>query len=404
MYLWGRNLFFKNPYFAENYDIVTFNNSRRKLGDDGKWWDIHFDELYETNELDYLHLERPYLNSHFTPARTDNVSYLDVIEYTPHIVQKANLVSADITDDDRERIQSLKNRANDRFDVVVDMESYIESKVIDEKIKKPLYDRLLTRLDPEIVLLVVSYGKETEIKSCKQHDVPVVEFQHGGFGPDHMGYSFPGDRKKSLFPDYLFVFGELWRDNVEFPIPDERVIPVGFPHLEREVSKYKDTEKRDEIIVISQGPFGEYLSKFAIEIAKQDEIDHDVVYKLHPGEYDRWRSEYPWLDDPAITVIENDSTPLYKLLSRSKAQVGVNSTVIYEGLNFGLDTYLLEAPGISRMKWLWDLDCVSVVDSVEAFLEAFEPTVYDIDTSVFFEKDSTRKMVNSIDKIIEGEL
>jgi hypothetical protein len=56
------------------------------------------------------------------------------------------------------------------------------------------------------------------------------------------------------------------------------------------------------------------------------------------------------------------------------------------------------------MKWLWDLDCVSVVDSVEAFLEAFEPTVYDIDTSVFFEKDSTRKMVNSIDKIIEGEL
>jgi len=404
MYLWGRNLAIENPYFDDQHDVVTLNNSRRKLGDDDTWWDIHFDPLYETGELDYLHLERPYLNEHRTPARTGNISYLDFIEYTAHICRALGLVEANLTDKDESIIAELRDRADRRFGASVDMESYIRTRIQDEKATKPLYDRLLRRLDPKVVLLICSYGKETEIKSCKQNGIPVVELQHGGFTPDHMGFSFPGDRTKSLFPDYLFLFGERWRENVEFAIPDDHVVTVGFPYLEDEVKKYQHLDKRDQIIIISQGPKGEHLSKFAIDVATDDRVDYDVVYKLHPGEYDRWKSEYPWLDDTEITVLDDDSVPLYRLLSESKVQVGVNSTVIYEGLNFGLDTYLLQAPGVAPMEWIADMDCVSVVDSADQFANGFDPDHYDIDTHQFFEPNAKENMVDAIERIIAGGL
>jgi hypothetical protein len=78
--------------------------------------------------------------------------------------------------------------------------------------------------------------------------------------------------------------------------------------------------------------------------------------------------------------------------------------VIYEGLNFGLDTYLLQAPGVAPMEWISDLDCVSVVDSAKSFGDVFEPDHYDIDTTRFFKPNSKENMIEAIQQIIDGKL
>ena len=69
------------------------------------------------------------------------------------------------------------------------------------------------------------------------------------------------------------------------------------------------------------------------------------MYKLHPGEYDRWREAYPWLVDADIKVIDSSEPPLYELFARSSVQVGVASTAIYEGLTFDLETYIYDCQG-----------------------------------------------------------
>jgi hypothetical protein len=76
-----------------------------------------------------------------------------------------------------------------------------------------------------------------------------------------------------------------------------------------------------------------------------------IKYKLHPGEYERWQ-EYPSL----VQLVENygveliKDCDLYELLSTSSYQIGVFSTAIYEGLEFGCKTILLNITGIEYMQ------------------------------------------------------
>jgi hypothetical protein len=83
------------------------------------------------------------------------------------------------------------------------------------------------------------------------------------------------------------TFGEFWNKNVRTPFPDDHVIPVGYPYLEKRLNAYNDIERTRQLLSISQGTIGEELSRFALEVHDDDRIDYEVVYKLHPGEYDR---------------------------------------------------------------------------------------------------------------------
>jgi hypothetical protein len=172
--------------------------------------------------------------------------------------------------------------------------------------------------------------------------IPVIELQHGTIHKYHFAYSFPGSRRtKRTFPDYLFTFGDFWKKCVEFPIKKDCIFSVGYPFLEKEAAKYFEVIKKNQILFISQGSSGKELSKFAVDVTNYSDLNYNVVYKLHPGEYHRWKREYPWLykERDKIKIVE-ESIPLYRLMAESKTQVGVSSTAIYEGLYFGLNTYI----------------------------------------------------------------
>ena len=139
--------------------------------------------------------------------------------------------------------------------------------------------------------------------------------------------------------------GRVLETNVEFPILEDRVIPVGYPYLEESIDKYDHVETTPQILFISQRTIGEQFSKFAMEVAKYPAINYDIVYKLHPGEYDRWQEEYPWLKEADFEIIDSSELPLYELFAQSSAQVGVGSTAVFEGLAFGLETFVYVGHG-----------------------------------------------------------
>ena len=394
--LFTKNLFIKNPYFTGESDILYFGHSRRKKGEDGHWRDIYCDPIHNACDHEYVHFEEPYLLNHLSPAQTSNLRYLDLIKYGSHIQRILGINDIKMTTESRTILTDIEDELLDVFDVEVDLLSMTKEALHSRRTILPLYRRLLKHVDPKLVVLTVSYDRETFIEACKQQNIPVVELQHGVIYPNHLGYAYPGPRSKETFPDYLLTFGEFWTDVVEFPIPDDHIIPVGYPYLEQSADKYDHVETKDQLLFISQGAIGEQLSKFAVAVDQHPDINHEIVYKLHPGEYDRWQAEYPWLVDVDFNVIDQSEPELYRLFAESQGQIGVYSTAVYEGLQFGLETYLYECPGEEILQPLINNGTATLIRSADQLASALATHTGQIDSQQYFAPNATSRMCEII--------
>ena len=74
----------------------------------------------------------------------------------------------------------------------------------------------------------------------------------------------------------------------------------------RELAKYFKEQKDEQIIIVSQGTVGNELSKLALNLSNAQNFDYKIVYKLHPGEYGRWKVEYPWLHKAANEFVNHN--------------------------------------------------------------------------------------------------
>jgi len=398
--LWLRNFVQKNPYLADEHDFLFIGHQRRKLEEDGYWWDIYCDPIHEQSELDYIHMETPHLLSHRSPAKTEHLRYLELIEYGGTLQRELGIRSPSLPNDMVSRLQRVEAEIRRRFEVDVDVVSEAEEALHVRKATLPLYERLLDRIDPEVVVLVVSYGRETLIEACKRKGIPVVELQHGVINYHHFGYSYPEGETKATFPDYLLTFGEFWNQNARYPIPDECVIPVGYPYLEDRLDSYDDIEPSQQLLFISQGTIGHELSRFAVEAHQDDRINHQIVYKLHPGEYDRWENEYPWLAASDVRVIDDSEPPLYQLFAESSAQIGVGSTAVYEGLCFNLETFVFDIDGSDVLQPLIDDGVASVVSTVEDLpAGTVARTQENFDRERFFKSSAINNVTDQLKKI-----
>jgi hypothetical protein len=183
------------------------------------------------------------------------------------------------------------------------------------------------------------------IHSCRQQNIPVVEVQHGAIYDQHPGYHFPANIQVELFPDYLLTFGEYWSTAANIPLPPDRIRPVGFPYLDHMREAVAAIEPTERILFISQADVGAELAQIALALADDDHFGAEVVYKLHPSEHDGWTDGYPALGGSDVTVIADAGPDIYELFASATAQVGVYSTAMFEGLGFGLQTYIAQLPG-----------------------------------------------------------
>jgi hypothetical protein len=197
------------------------------------------------------------------------------------------------------------------------------------------------------------------------------------------------------------VFGDFWKESVEFPISKQQVISVGYPFLEREVKNHAAALKKDQLLFISQRTVGKDLSRFAVELSNARKPPWSIIYKLHPAEYDHWQKRYPWLARSGIEVIDNDTVPLHRLFAASKAQIGVNSAAIFEGLFFGLRTYLLNRPEVEYMKDLIENGLATVINSVDdLYNDSLAEKPFDINSEYFFEPNALENMRTVVDRLL----
>lgn len=347
-WLVSRNLVIKNPFWSDEHRFLFFGHPRRKRERDGYWWDLYCDPIYEETDIDYLHLEYSDFLSHKTPSKTESIRYTDLIDLIGVLAGKSGILSDELSAPIMNKISSMEEDVAAEYNINVDIHDLVREKLSERAVAYPLYDRVIQRVDPEFVIVVVNYGRgmKTIIEVCKNKNIPVIELQHGVIHPNHAGYDFPENVTVDLFPDYLLTFGEFWNTQATYPITPDRIITFGYPYLTRRLRSIDNESGTKKILFVSQGPVGKQLSQIAVELTERIDPSWDIVYKLHPGEYDRWKREYTTLADSTVTVVDTEPS-LYELFAESSIQIGVGSTALYEGLAFDLDTYVFDLPSSS---------------------------------------------------------
>lgn len=411
MSLWAlRNIVLKNPFLTGKKDILIFGGQRKKLDENGLYTDIYGDQLIESLDsggISVQALDVFYEGGHSEPVRNKRLKYLDFLTmfgFLKSIVSKTRLTSEEIG-----LIERIEKRFKREFGVNLDFRKEILYWLSIRKRTLWSMEKVLGWYEPKLVVDSDAGGTQDMILAeiCKRKKIPFVQLQHGVMGPYHMAFNFPKvDRQLSTLPDYVFIFGDYWADCTEIPLPDERIISTGFPYFEHEAHLHKGAaKKKGQILFISGGDIGRDLSKFAIEFARKTGKQFKIIYKLHPGEYARWKAEYPWLIDSGLQIIDNDRIPLYALLSTSEAQVGVGSTAIYEGLFFGLRTYIVELLGWEYMEGLIDNGLAIKVKNAGELSSKIKdseargkPTA---DKNYFFKENALENQVNEILKILK---
>jgi len=356
----------KNPIFARKKEILFISSPRRVLRKDGYWWDIITDYIMEDLDLSYTSIEHNLYLRHQNPPKTSNLWYFDFENSLIYIAEKLRMFQVSLNDDERALLRHIRKWVFKSFGLDIDVKKLVLRHLGYRKIRIPYFRFVLNRIRPKAIVLVTSYGKEDLIESAKSLGIPVIELQHGVIHRYHTGYSFPGKKhRKTTFPDWLFTFGDYWSKSVEYTIDENHVVSTGFPYIDDEKRTISNVKRKKQILVLSQWTIGTDLSKFTAELSKVENLNYNIVYKLHPLEYQGWEEKYPWLVDADVEVIHDSKKSLYRLFAESEIQIGVYSTTIFEGLAFGLKTYILDMHGAEYTEQLIEEGVALKVTSVD---------------------------------------
>ena len=372
--------------------ILVFDHVR-KVRIDGEYVDIHTKPLLDTlddKEVDVI--EPIYLGRHLT-ERTPNRYYLDDLAMRSFLYQQ--LAPFRFTQSEHAFIDQLSRRIAADFGVAIDLKRKFKNEIKHFRCSTRYYTKLLEKRRPEKIYLVVSYSyyKRPLIAAAKTLGIETVEIQHGTLSPYHLGYNFPNDAGPlDYFPDRFLTFGDYWRDAADYPLPKERIETLGFTHFNRQRSKYIHLDRNtDQVLFISQGAIGAQLAEFTLKSLPYL-ADKRIYYKLHPGEYNRWKMDYPALVRAAehknFEVIDHNDIDLYTYFGTSTYQIGCFSTALYEGLAFGCKTIVVDLPGTEYMDDLVSKGIVKKVhtpDMLPSALSALDEVSFD---SRFFFGDS----------------
>lgn len=408
----------KNKKQICSKDIIFFSHARRiKMGQNYEC--IYTDKLAHKYQNSIV-FENPYQNTHLIPVSISNIFYTDLLHRKASLYFKIHyLLRTKKYKEIYKSIQSEFSRAIEelreiyKFTISCDsIYKQLAQLVLEINILKKEFDRILDIVQPKIIVEVVYYSKLCMVlnETAKEKGIPTVELQHGTMHAAHAAYQYPpecGEIKQ--FPDYVYVFSDYWKKCAHLPIPEDHVKVTGYPYFESQLKHYKSSlnkEDRVNIIFVSQGTIGNKLSELASDICNLlDENTYHIIYKLHPGEYVGWRERTPWLIKNNIEVVDSLEHNIYEYFATCDIQVGVYSTAIYEGIGFGLRTYIYNIGHADTMDSLCEQGYASYVNDV---MELFK-NITSMDTNPrkvgkeFWKMNSFENICYEIDQLLMRE-
>lgn len=418
--------FLNRNYIGKKYndvDVLMITDARR-IKQEEKYESIYTDEIEMLikEKLKCLTLEEPswtsYTNmdeSHHYNCTTENIKYVDIYELQAkvkiQIFKKLNMIKMKHISSEIER---LINEINEYFDIDISSikQDFIEH-VIYFIVMKRKYSKLISRLNPKCIIF---YYRDFPFKTliqmiAKEKNIVTIEMQHGTYTEDEP-IEKKGDSNEEWKnrQDYLFAFGKLQATTKSLIYKDEQIKFIGNLFLEKKNNEmiklpewYRKTYRY--ILFISQSSMGEYISRFASELAEGlKNTNYKIIYKFHPNEAGR---KYECLNKENIIQIKDSSEEIYKYQKICYLQIGISSTAILEGVTFYLPTILLENPegayGMEKILGRFEKGVYhanSTKDVLKILEEKIEiPTRNDVEK--VWKKDSSTNFLRELKKIMK---
>ncbi len=307
-----------------------------------------------------------------------------------------------IHDDMHEAFKELK----DKYSLRVNERDFAEraaSLYFYYRYKKPAFEKILKKISPKVIVEVVGRSFDAEIinEIAYEQGIPAIELQHGTNSS-----WYPDDIKISQLPSWYFSFGDFWSRAINLPVPEGHVVSTGFPYHDMMMEAYpkeKWVHDGKTVIFLSSKKYGKEFSEIAAEL-KRLMPELNIIYKLHPREFAGYKEDYPALTGSGVEVISDNSVPLYSLFARSSIQVGVESTAIYEGMSFGLSTFIWDIPMAVNLKRLSDLGYAEVFSDARELSELIKKidhgnTAYSVED--FWKSNAFENIVSGIKRAAE---
>ncbi|MBN2342983.1 MAG: hypothetical protein JXX29_13015 [Deltaproteobacteria bacterium] len=368
----------------------------RKVRVNDEYQDIYTSALLQTLPAEETEVYENWYSGHHLMPNTGNRNVLDDLAVGAAFAQ---LRPVRFTPEERQRISTIENDLKEAFGQSFPLKKKIAREIRHHKFCVRYFTRLLTKKKPERIFLVVSYSwyKRALITAAKKLGIESVELQHGTFSPYHLGYNFPqASLTVECFPNRFFSFGDYWNRLARLPISADKITTFGFAHFHTQLANLPKTERDGKrILFISQGVIGKQLAKLcgALALALPD---YRIAYKLHPGEYTLWKTDYPALVEaskqPNIEIVDNNNSGLYEEFARATYMIGVFSTAIYEGLALGCKTFVVDLPGVEYMDGLVENKMVIKVQSAENIVDHIQQNtpLKSFDAEYIFKKVSSQ--------------
>ncbi len=211
------------------------------------------------------------------------------------------------------------------------------------------YSRCLGSYDPKKnkkVFFTVHYINEGFICAMRDMGIQTVELQHGLISGADLYYVYPEAYRpwiKDMFlPDYLFMYGDLWRNRLLQGIEwkPEQLLMMG-DYTELFVQEEEKKEKENIVLMCAQKFLSdEYLPWIEkLKVVLKIHPDWKMVVKLHPYEPKEDIPNYMALASDQIELVQTGS--LNDWFSKSKIQLSVYSTTFYDAIGYDIMNYAL---------------------------------------------------------------
>jgi hypothetical protein len=223
-----------------------------------------------------------------------------------------------------------------------------------------IYDKFFQKTKAQELVVTVGYFFPGIITAAKSLNIETIELQHGAFSRYHLGYSDNPAKPSPFNSSKMIVWNDFWAEKLR---DVSTMLPIiSYPILLRQnIEKNRFRKKvTDQVVILSQKPIQKQLFSFLkgnwsfLENKK-------VMVKLHPSEYRDWQNNIDILEiskKSNVTILTD--VDLHQVLSESEYQIGVYSTALYEGLEYGLKTIILK---LQFHEYMEELICSSVVST-----------------------------------------
>lgn len=388
-------------------DILILGHERRILKEEE--YICKYTDFISKTIKNHVVLERPYEGKHYSPTKGCHMLYNDRCIVLSNLYAKVmKIFKMPYYEKVYKQVYTLLSEPlNDMamaYQAKVNVEHIVDKITTDLLVcqkKRKYYTKLLKQLAPKVIVETVSYSKDHMIinEIAKDMGVCTIELQHGAISSWHCAYRYSVQHPVKALPDKMLIFGEYWRDFIQWPIAKDDVIATGFPFFEESIKEYQKNKvnKKIKLLFLSQRTIGKQLGAFARECARYlDESKYQIVYKLHPSEYVDWKERYDFGDMLSrIEVIDNGNRDLYEYFAESDVQIGVYSTSIYEGLGFDLPTCIYRMEGSFTMDKLCDVglaEAITTPKELEEYILKMQNR--NMDSTYFWSKRAKDKIIN----------